>query len=455
MPMCHPGREVPGQGIIPQRLLFEEGWGEVWHAAHNRLGAVFFVAYTTPPGVEMFNQAKAKLERWKASGGVAAEGVLPVLEVIAESAVPYLIVRGVAGRSLREVLADQETYPDPEEAVELTARLMKTLREASAMELLPFGVTLDTIIEDPACAGFPWRLLPVAPTARSQPQLLGRGLYIPQEAAIDYGSPNSDVCSLCWILAECVAGAPFQGRDIPALESAVNMPALAALLKNGITSSVGKFPDTAVIERAIRQWQRDDAPAELKKHRKARKGDKRQPREPLAKPPAPTAKGKKTAKKGGGVNAATGAKFFLETIGAILFAFLKLGLVLGVIAGLLYGGKFLLKPSYSPNTPQGAANLFCQAVIAADKSKAMSFIVGEAVADAPMVYEYFQTKAGKSSSAVLERAGTDFIGVAEIRDADDKLCGVIHLKMIPDGDVYVISQIDVTAGETLNFIGIK
>jgi len=269
MPMCQPGKEIPDQGIVPTHLVVEGPWGELWRAEHTRYGKVLFVAYTTAVGMELFRDSLDALKRWKQSAP-AADGLLGIKEISAESAIPFIVVEDPGGETLREACSDREQPVDPLELARWFRACAETLGRALNLNLTILNLTPDSIVIDPTKKNNPMRLVPVAPGATAKAPLLCEGKYVAPELP---GSAlpkliNADSYSLAWLLVDALLGGDPIPRHVEDLKAALPAPKLIQALNGGLFSKGGSYGEAPLVDGALKRWLRSEAEEDLKVLRK-------------------------------------------------------------------------------------------------------------------------------------------------------------------------------------------
>lgn len=277
MPMCQAGKEVPDQGIVPTHLVVEGPWGEMWRADHSRYGRVIFVAYATAQGMELFREAHDTLKRWKQSAP-AADGLLGIKEISADSAIPFIVVEDPGGETVREVCADKDEPVDPLEVGRWFRATAETLGRALNLNLTLVNPTPDTLIVDPTKKNNPLRIVPVAPGVAAKAPLLAGGKYTAPELP---GSSlpkliNSDSYALAWMLVDALLQNDATPRHVEDLKAALPAPKLVQTLTGGLFSKGGSYADAPIMDGALKRWLRNDAEEDLKVLRKQREKEQRE-----------------------------------------------------------------------------------------------------------------------------------------------------------------------------------
>lgn len=455
MAMCTPGCEVPDQGIVPTVLVLEQEWGEVWEADHDQLGRVLFVAYTTPAGIAMFKEAADGLKRLMDVGTHTAS-LIPVLKVSEDSAIPYIVTSHPGGPTLRRVAREHEVLLDAEVVVQGGIHLMEGVALAKNMNLLPVGITPDTVFCPGGAENGNWVVLPVAPGTRSQ-KLLSQGAYVPPEMEHgDLSLINADTYSTAWIMAELVSGEEKLRRLPEVIARTLVLDKVGEDLKAAATSGGGNYMDPGTFEMILKRYLRNEAEKEFKQFRKMNK--------PVGKPKKGSSsdqvpksrvvgartgsgkKGKKGKKKSGGGGGGNYAALF----GAVLIALVKVGAIVGGAAGGYYGVRWLFTSSDTAQTPVGTARLFAGAIIEGDRAKATGFVsedmahrAGHFIDLLDMVARDGLANEIVSASAVTERAGAgnEYVGEAHFSDAGGTpiFVMILRLRARDDGTYEIFS----------------
>ncbi len=365
MPMCQPGREVPDQGLVTQRFVFEECWGEVWRAEHEQHGAVLFVAFTSAVGIAGFKKALPYLEKWKAGGIMSSEGILQIHKISTDTAIPYLLTEDPGGKTLREFASNDEKVVDATSLMKWGSGICETLLSMFNMSLMPVGITPDTIFYDAKKPNTPWRLLPIFPGITDQARLLANGRYTAPElaASTDPVNMNADTYSLAWILSDILTGDYQMPHEIAALEQLLPAPKLIEVLKAADRFQGSDYLAPHMFDTAIKRWVRNEAEKDLKQFRKMQKNPKARNKN--------AAKGKavKPTKSKPAKSSSGGGKIFI--------VFLKLLIVIAaMIGGAIFGYKLVHHLFVTPKTDQtasGAAQLYIESVVHHDMTTALSY----------------------------------------------------------------------------------
>jgi hypothetical protein len=465
--MCQPGREVPGEGILTNELVVEDAWGELWRASHETHGRVLFAAYTTVAGEKAFRESLPSLRRWKMSAAGVSEVLGTLLHISDKTAIPYVLYADPGGATLRErIAADTDETIDPQDVVKWLVCWLRGSAGAFNLDCIPAGLTPDTLFEAPGFDKSPWRIISLLPASLSQKTLMAGGRYFPacMRESTEVMRLNPDTHALTWLATEAIARNFDMVRDADVFFEAVPVPKLSTILENGIVEEAGgKFPTAASFEQMLVRWYKNDAEADLRKFRKQWvKSRKKRGLPPLPPREAPA------GRKGGKLPPVNGrsSRRARETSGgppvivAILLGLLKATLVIGAVVGGAYGGwvgvNFLLKPSYSMKTAQGAAYLYGMSFVNNSIPELEATTSGEeALWDSREILQYLAGRPMSEVRAVCDGQGSEYIGIVEIRDSTDKLVVMLTVKVRKEGEEFRVYQTKATGGEFLNWIGIK
>jgi hypothetical protein len=442
MAMCKPGREVPGQHVVTNALVVDEEWGEMWRAEHDGFGKVLFIAYTTPLGVKMFQEALPALERWKASSHGADQRLLGIRMISADTAIPYLLVEDTGGPTLRELANDPTRAVAPDDYVKWFAGLFEGIVAAMNLNLVPIGVSPDTVFYDPNNAGARWRLAPVGPGGACRSGLIGRGRYVPRELAhmADVSLTHADTYGLSWILAEILAGRDDMPRLPSVLDETIGMERLATELKAGVQSQNGVCMEPMGMAMVLKRWLRNDAEKEMKAWRKAHKKATGKAGASVSRAAVPKVKAKRKSSDGGGTFAV-----------GLLLSLLKIGLVLAVFGAAAFGTYKLFTTTDTNKTPLGTARLFCKEVVANNQAGALQYTTGNAVGQTEELFTLLRViREGNLASplaeaqAVTERTGAQsFIGQATLKGTSGESFLLLTFRLHEQEDgTYRIYELD-------------
>jgi len=377
MPMCEVGKEIPGQDITPEKLILEDGWGELWRAEHRSFGQVFFVAYSTSAGMKAFKSAEKQLMAIHQGGGVATDFLLKIKKISTDSAIPYTLIEDPGGKSLYDFSSDEMKVIDYEKVVDWGIQIVEAVMVATNMGVLPIGITpklllFDTLKKDK----HPWRIIPILPGAREQTHLLENGRYSPPEL-ISTEQPsmiNADIYATTWIMIECMAKNFEIDHDPMAISQHVQAQKLLMAIMVGTQSSAGMYPDPATMASQMKRWRRADAETDLKKIRKIQTKEKKAIEKAKKKggKPVKVAKGStKNEKNKDGTSTKhpgiiTGVESKGPDAGKIMIRIFFILLLFGVPAvGYLAFDeiKGIFVAEATNNTGSGTASLFMQAII--------------------------------------------------------------------------------------------
>lgn len=170
--------------FTPRELICEEAWGEIWRAQRKDGKPVILVAYTTPEGDELFEEAVECLEKWrKCAEGTVAQHLLKINE-LNQGAIPYLLADDPGGPTIREMmnaLEEEESSLPLETQGKFANSVAKAMTASETYGFDPIGFSPDTIFKNERDKDFPFQLLPVAPGTVCQAALLCGGRYFPPE----------------------------------------------------------------------------------------------------------------------------------------------------------------------------------------------------------------------------------------------------------------------------------
>ncbi|MBI5154728.1 hypothetical protein HZA57_05780 [Candidatus Poribacteria bacterium] len=460
--MCHPGALIPDTGIVTHQLLAEGAWGELWRAVHQSLGPVLFVAYSTVRGAEMFAESLAPLERIR---NTPTAGLLKVLFISPDTAIPYVLLEDPGGQSL-PAPGDAAGLPAPA-SVGAAIAALDAVEGATALGISPIGILPEFLLEHPGNERAPWRLAPVLPGCPRAAELLGGGQYAPPglPALPNARTMNADTFAIGWILADSLNVLAPGTRAGDELAAATGMPRLAAIVQETVKERYGAYALPSELATRLRGWLQKDALKDLRQHDKALKKAAKTAAKPTKKPakqrapPKPKAGGPSIEEKYPGVVTSRSSGGGSGRIGLFLAAAFKILLLLGSIGGGVYGGYWLVTRAFSAptttKTPEGIARLYGEAIMAGDLPACLSYCSKDAKGDTPYIFQYLQGKPMAKVKAAFVGGPNDYAGVAEIRDKNDKLIVVLTMKVYKEGGHCEIILVDFLDSGVLQRIGIN
>lgn len=408
MPFFTADETVPTHDFTPRVLVAEEAWGEIWRAEKDGRG-VILVAYTTPEGQDLFDEAAAKLAHWKLTAeGASAPHLLRILE-ISEGAIPYFLAEDPGGPTLRQHMASQTEGMPLEEQGRMALNLSKALNEAEVYAFAPVGITPDTIFLNRRDRDVAWQILPVAPATKGQLGLLCGGVYFPPQVreAARPATMNADSYSLAWIWGDTYRR-DFSTRHQNVAEG-IPYKGLRFVLEICLEMRNDAFTDAGTINGGVDRWLRKSMLEDVRAEEEAERIRKRGPV----------------------------GNFLYNSRGA----FKVLGItvaVLAVLGGALYGlwNSDLFKPPLSTQKAEDVAQMFMTALISDDVEKAQSFVSGASVRETADMADHILAMESKGSIAkwngfgnTISDSGETAIVYTTLYDSDKQAFALVTIRL--------------------------
>jgi hypothetical protein len=404
----------------------------------------------------MFKEALSYLGRWKESCRTPEQRLLGIKHLSPDTAIPYMLVEDTGGPTLREVANDPEKEINPDDYVKWFSGLCEAVTNATNMNLVPIGISPDTVFYDAGNPGARWRICPIAPGLAMRNGLIGRGRFTPKELSHmpDVSTTHADTYALSWMLIDIVSGRPDLPRLTSVIDEAFPLEKLGRDLKGSATSQNGACVEPQMMDTILKRWLRNDAEKEVKKYLKTHKKGKKA--KPGAKP-ATAAKSKSApkAKKSSSSNAGAYVRMILMTL-------LKLTIVLVAFAGGAYGGYRLFTSKDTNKTALGTARLWSKAIVADDLQGALAFTSDEGEYQTKQLFDtiaYIEKSNSASplasANAVTEKTSAKgYLGQATLQGENGDSFLVVTFKLHEQDDgTYRIFYVDWegTNSSTLGF----
>lgn len=404
--MLQAGVRLEEAKVLPESVLLRDTWGEIWRASHDTRGPVFLVCYNGPRGAAVLAEARPTLERWQQ---LAESGQFPHLLEIHEwvqiGGATALIVRNPGGRTFREAFSQRDEKALKSRAGAL-ANIAKGLVIAKHYGLHFAGITPDTVVEAQPNSDAPWRLIPVAPGARTNADVLSGGRYLAPELATSdkIDDLNADVYGLSWLAIEAFAGDFLLERNPARLREYVIFQRLRTLLSNGVTPAKGLYSDPKLFQIGLERWAKNEADDDLREVEEAR-----------------AAAGRTKSQQWFHTHRRS---LVIGLVSAVILLILGLGLALM---------PRLLTASNTTKTPYGVTNLFFEALVARDTNKARSYTTGEATGQVEALMGAIATMEQQNLASRFAKAVPSVQGAGQSRNVKVDLKG-------RSGDLFMIAE---------------
>jgi serine/threonine protein kinase len=252
-------REI-GVGSVVADCLIEEVAGEggmavVYRATQQSLGREVALKVMAP-GLADRSEFRARFEReWKIAAALEHPNVVPIIWAGEHDGRLFIVMRFIAGGSLRERLAERGRL-DPEVAVEVLERVADALDAAHAKGLVHRDIKPGNVLVDAASGAVYLTDFGLAKAVGDDDatdvgdQVMGTARYMPPER--HGGEPIDEVRGDVYSLG-CLLWDMLGGTERPRLESVGVTPALAAVVTKAVSDDpLGRFATAGAMAAAAR-----------------------------------------------------------------------------------------------------------------------------------------------------------------------------------------------------------
>jgi len=247
------------------------GMGTVWQAEDELLTRPVAVKEVSPPASVTDGERAILRERTLREARIAAAlshpNVVTIYDVVEDDGRPWIVMKLIAARSLRDLLEDDGPL-SPQQAARVGLQVLDALTAAHSLGILHRDVTPGNVLIDSGgravLTDFGIARTQDSPTLTTSGVVVGSPSYIaPERASGEPGGPESDLWSLGATLYAMVEGRPPYDRAgaLPTLLAVVHEhpdpPARAGPLWPVIRSLLdhmpSRRPDAAETDQMLRQ----------------------------------------------------------------------------------------------------------------------------------------------------------------------------------------------------------